>query len=81
MSDLYHPPCTQDLNLGLSMSTRLHRRQSSTQLHCHDDEIDEGRQGFRPTQSTPFHDGREGDASEKVDESAQGDEIDEGREG
>ena len=42
------------IHLGSSLSTRLQRRQSSNQPHCHDDEIDEGRQGCRPTQATPF---------------------------
>ena len=58
------------INLGSSLSTRLQRRQSSNQPHCHADESDEGRQGCRPTQAAPVH---------KCDESAQGDESDEGR--
>ena len=69
------------INLGSSMSTRLQRRQSSNQLHLHDVESDEDRQGCRHTQATPVHESQEGDASEKSNESVQGDEIDEGREG
>ena len=68
------------IHLGSSLSTCPQRRQSSNQPHCHDVESDEGRQGCRPTQATPVHEGQEGDASEKSDESAQCDEIDEGRE-
>ena len=46
-----------------------------------DVQSDEDRQGCRPTQATPAHEGQEGDASEKSHESVQGKQIDEGREG